>query len=161
MQMQRSKKEQVSLNIYWAVAWIPDFWKFVFLRKARKKQCTRDKQARHGKVESPIAPYVQSEITAMQDVSGNLRKWMLTMSQHGARAGQPISKTVRCFARCTTGQKETNNHRHPLSAGSGQGTLRRVRPRSGQRLHPLSRRQAGQSALSGRRSAPAACPRSR
>ena len=52
-------------------------------------------------------------------------------------------------------------HRHPLSAGSGPGMPHRVRQRSGQRRHLLSKMQAGQSALSARRNAPAYCPRNR
>ena len=41
--------------------------------------------------------------------SGNWPKWMPTMWLHGARAAQPLSKTVRCCAKHTTGQKEIGN----------------------------------------------------
>jgi hypothetical protein len=41
--------------------------------------------------------------------SGNWPKWMPTMLLHGARAAQPLSKTVRCCAKHTTEQKEIGN----------------------------------------------------
>jgi hypothetical protein len=39
---------------------------------------------------------------------GNWKKWMPTMLQHGAKAEALILRTVRCFAKRITEQKETD-----------------------------------------------------
>ena len=87
---------------------IRSFLMFAFSSQRRQRSSMQSRQRWQKRKASPTVLYALLAIQQTPSGYGNSPKWTPTMLQHGRKVVQPISQTVKCYAKPTTAPKETN-----------------------------------------------------
>src|SRR3990167_2727017 len=77
-----------------------------FLMRQLRDLFTRNKQVRRKLKRNQTVLIVPSDMMQTKLKFGVLLKWMPIMYRHGVKVVKHQSRTVRCYARHTTGQRE-------------------------------------------------------
>ena len=87
---------------------IRSFLMFAFSSQRRQRSSMQSRQRWQKRKASPTVLYALLVIQQTPSGYGNSPKWTPTMLRHGRKVVQPISQTVKCYAKPTTAPKETN-----------------------------------------------------